>query len=290
MYEAHSFGNTVLNGMWFHFSEDAKAFNRDGQYMWSDRILFTPVLIQNADTVRGYFPKGVWYSLFDYSAIICYQGREIDLPTDLQSTNVHVRGGSVIPMQDYANTTAAARTTPFTLLIALDRNEQATGTLYLDDGDNDNKYCYMNYMVAKDRLSSEIIDCNLYYSASPVLKTVRILGVRLIEDCDDFEACKCFGSIYLPDHTHYEASHISIEYSNPPNLAIHFYNTNISISSNYSIHWLCRSDKNEDSILFSKSFLFLLIISVVAIFVIASFPLIIQDDGNEYILLDTRRI
>jgi hypothetical protein len=50
-------------------------------------------------------------------------------------TNVHVRGGSVLPMQQSAMTVATASTTPYSLLAALDTDGKATGSLYMDDGE-----------------------------------------------------------------------------------------------------------------------------------------------------------
>ena len=49
-------------------------------------------------------------------------------------SQVHYRGGSIIPMQTPENTTAVTRTTNFTLCVALDNSSSASGDLYVDDG------------------------------------------------------------------------------------------------------------------------------------------------------------
>ena len=49
---------------------------------------------------------------------------------------MHIRGGSVIPMQLPALTTTEARKNNFTLLVALDSNGRAKGDFYMDDGES----------------------------------------------------------------------------------------------------------------------------------------------------------
>jgi alpha-glucosidase (family GH31 glycosyl hydrolase) len=118
-----------------HFQTDPNAFFQDGQYMWSNGLLFTPVLKQGATSVTGYCPQAKWYSMFDDSMIDTFAaGAFQTLETPLKATNVHARGGSVIPMQQFAMTTTAVRATPYTLLVALDGSQQAEGSLHVEDG------------------------------------------------------------------------------------------------------------------------------------------------------------
>ena len=141
LYQASAQGITVMNALWMHFPTDPNTFNRESQYMWGDSILFTPVLTQGATEVTGYFPEGVWYPLAGcHNSTLSSQpihagrtGVEVTLPTPLLATNVHVRGGRIIPMQDAKMTVAASSATPFSLLVALDNTKHAVGTLYRDD-------------------------------------------------------------------------------------------------------------------------------------------------------------
>ena len=107
--------------------------------MWSNGILFTPVLNAGATSVTGYFPKGIWYPLFDTDSRgtidASSEGQFVSLDTPLVATNAHVRGGVIVPMQGAAMTTRAARKTPFSLLVALDANKSAKGEIFLDDGE-----------------------------------------------------------------------------------------------------------------------------------------------------------
>jgi alpha-glucosidase (family GH31 glycosyl hydrolase) len=164
MYEASAQGITVMNGMWVNYPTDATAFTVDGQYMWGNTLLFTPVLVEGATTVKGYFPKGTWYSLFDENAAAIQStndaGTWAEFDTPLTETNIHIRAGSVIPMQDAAMTVAAASVTPFTLFVALDDHQRASGTIYRDDlGANATytRFAYSKIAVARNTITSSYV-------------------------------------------------------------------------------------------------------------------------------------
>ena len=47
---------------------------------------------------------------------------------------IHLRGGTVIPMQKPGNTTTESRKNDYTLLVVLDGIGEASGDIFLDDG------------------------------------------------------------------------------------------------------------------------------------------------------------
>ena len=142
MYSAHTEGKTVHNALWVHYPGDINTISADSQYMWGNSLLFTPVLDKGAVGVTGYFPKGLWYQLPVGSAPISplavidasEGGMSYYLDTPLDSTNIHVKGGSIIPMQGGGMTTTLSKRSPYHLLVALDSNLRASGRLFLDDG------------------------------------------------------------------------------------------------------------------------------------------------------------
>lgn len=56
----------------------------------------------------------------------------LDCPLD--KIPIHVRGGSIFPLQTEAVNTQLSRQNPWQLLVALDDNEMAAGQLFMDDG------------------------------------------------------------------------------------------------------------------------------------------------------------
>ena len=58
----------------------------------------------------------------------------VSLKETLLFLQIHLRGGSVIPMQKPGNTTAESRKKDYRLLVALDAIGEASGDVFLDDG------------------------------------------------------------------------------------------------------------------------------------------------------------
>jgi alpha-glucosidase (family GH31 glycosyl hydrolase) len=136
-YMAHTYGGTVANSLWMNFPDDPTAVGVDTQFMLGNAVMIAPALQEGTDVVHAYFPPSVWYNYQNFSMVIDTQtgGAYVDLQTPLTTCNVFVRGGTILPLQRAEMTTTASRKSPFTLLIALDANQSATGTLFLDQGD-----------------------------------------------------------------------------------------------------------------------------------------------------------
>lgn len=198
LYLASTAGITVMNAMWMHFPNDPVAVSRDGQYMWSDGLLFTPVLNEGVNFVTGYFPQGSWYPLFDSDTVgpifSDTAGQYITLPTNLENTNAHVRGGVIVPMQGFGLTTRESKRTPFKLLVALNQLQHASGSLFLDDGVEISR---QNYVIMKYYVESPPKLINMTFSSklkssvsisagnglqlpesSRLLGCITILGIR----------------------------------------------------------------------------------------------------------------
>ena len=120
-----------------HYPEDSNTFAIETQFFYGPSLMVNPVTQEDASSVSFYVPDGVWYDLFTRKRVngtgttITYS----DVPdTDIP---VLVHGGSIVPMRlESANTTKELRDKPFELLIAPEDDGSASGTLYLDDGEN----------------------------------------------------------------------------------------------------------------------------------------------------------
>lgn len=240
-YNSHANGDLLMRALWVNYPSDPTTLTQDGQYMWADSLLFTPVLTQGATSVTGYFPQGKWYSLIDTSVIDASKiGTFVELPTELTSTNVHVRGGTVLPMQGAAMTTTAARATPFTLLVALCAENKAHGFLYLDDGVQEKltHSSTVTFTVQDDTLTSKVGQHT--FASTAVLGGIEVVGVRVSGKRGD-AAPRCSATLTTASGVRElsEKALRVVQHAEHASLVFSFDNEDNQIVSDYSISWKC---------------------------------------------------
>ncbi|KAJ5899750.1 hypothetical protein N7495_004494 [Penicillium taxi] len=139
-YLAHTTGSTVMRALAWEFPNDPSLAAIDTQFILGSSIMVIPVLTPQTDTVRGIFPGlndgAVWYDWYNQTIVPAKPGVNTTISAPLGHIPVFVRGGSILPMQQPALTTRAARNSPWSLLVALDGSGSADGELYLDDGES----------------------------------------------------------------------------------------------------------------------------------------------------------
>ncbi|XP_071506103.1 maltase-glucoamylase-like [Diadema antillarum] len=136
-YHAHTSGSTVIRSLMHEFSSDSVAWGIDRQFMWGSALLISPVLEQDALSVRAYFPRARWFDYYTGTEVpetSVELGSGVDLDAPLDHINLHVRGGNIIPTQEPANCTMNSRKNLFGLIISLDEFMEASGELFWDDG------------------------------------------------------------------------------------------------------------------------------------------------------------
>jgi alpha-glucosidase len=137
---AHSSGTTVMRALAWEFPDEPWLADADRQFLLGPAILVTPCLVQGADTVSGLFPgaKTVWYDWYNLTAVSdgTAPSQNVSIAAPLGHIPVYVRGGYVVPVQEARMTTAQSRASPWGLIVALDSCGNASGSLYLDDGES----------------------------------------------------------------------------------------------------------------------------------------------------------
>jgi alpha-glucosidase len=139
-YCAHTKGDTVMRALAWEFPQDSTLRETFNQFLLGPSILVTPVLVPNANTVKGVFPgigQGTrWYDWYTLHEVHAQPQENVTLAAPLEHINIHVRGGAILPLQEPQMTTAATRKSAYSLLVALDDCGEASGSLYLDDGES----------------------------------------------------------------------------------------------------------------------------------------------------------
>ncbi|KAF1968176.1 hypothetical protein BU23DRAFT_592236 [Bimuria novae-zelandiae CBS 107.79] len=145
-------GLPLLNPLFFQYPSDENTFPIDLQFFFGDSLLVSPVTEENSTDVSIYLPKDTFYDFFTHEKVEG-TGAFVNL-TDVAFTTIplHIRAGSIIPLRaESANTTTELRKKDFVLVIAVNATNQASGSLYLDEGDaleqpatSEIEFCYDN--------------------------------------------------------------------------------------------------------------------------------------------------
>ncbi|XP_036919840.1 lysosomal alpha-glucosidase [Sturnira hondurensis] len=194
---AHTRGDTVARPLFLEFPEDPRTWTVDRQLLWGGALLVTPVLEPGKVEVTGYFPADTWYRLQaeslealgslppapagHLSSAIHSEGQWVTLPAPLDTINLHLRAGHIIPLQGPGLTTTESRKQPMALAVALTSGGEARGELFWDDGESlgvleRGAYTQVTFLARNNTVMNELVHVDSE-GANLLLRRVVVLGV-----------------------------------------------------------------------------------------------------------------
>ncbi|XP_066286149.1 maltase-glucoamylase-like [Branchiostoma lanceolatum] len=185
-HQAHTSGSTVVRPLMHEFISDKVTWTVDRQFLWGPALLISPVLDEGVLDVTAYVPKARWYDYYTGKEV-AETGRMVVWDCDMDCIPLHLRGGYVIPTQEPANTTVFSRRNSLGLLVALDAEGRAEGSLFWDDGDSIDTYENDQYRMLTFTVDQGVLSISVdhdTYSPSPELHfaTVRVMGSEGVPD------------------------------------------------------------------------------------------------------------
>ncbi|KAI9249248.1 alpha glucosidase [Phascolomyces articulosus] len=184
--ESHRLGTGVWRPLVFEYPEVHSYLINDEQILIGTDILLTPVVTENAISVRGQFPTGhTWYDWYTYKPISSSSSSNDNDPTEewitldapLTHIPVHIRGGAILPLKDPKMVVQDTYATPYTLLIALDDKRIAEGRLYIDDGHSVEQPRISDILFKMDEDQQILrVDGTFDYPQAEKLETIKIIG------------------------------------------------------------------------------------------------------------------
>lgn len=107
-YKAHVNGSTVIRPLFHEYPTDRETFDIFLQFLVGANLMVAPVTDEGMTHVQAYIPSSEWYSY--YSGFrYPYAKKYVNLSAPLETIPLLVRGGSILPTQQYANNTKHAR-------------------------------------------------------------------------------------------------------------------------------------------------------------------------------------
>ncbi|CUM67385.1 uncharacterized protein PRCAT00005079001 [Priceomyces carsonii] len=180
LHEAQKTGFPVMRALSWQFPHDRTLSTVDNQFFVGDALIVTPVLEPGVDKVKGTFPGAsvseVYYDWYTYEEANFTAGKNESINAPLGHIPFHIRGGNVIPTQEPAYTTTESRKNPFSLIVALDIEGKAKGSVYIDDGESQvvKSSLYVEFSAANGSLHSV---GHGDYKSKQSLSNITVLGV-----------------------------------------------------------------------------------------------------------------
>ncbi|BFZ03805.1 hypothetical protein BsWGS_06844 [Bradybaena similaris] len=107
----------------------------DKQFMWNDQLLVSPVVEEGVSTIQAFIPDDVFYDFYNGS-LLTQKGQTVQLNAPIDHINVHVRGGSILPLLPVTQRSDLSRLEKFQLLVAVGGGGNAHVELFWDDGES----------------------------------------------------------------------------------------------------------------------------------------------------------
>ncbi|XP_068045833.1 sucrase-isomaltase, intestinal-like [Anomalospiza imberbis] len=184
-YESHVHGGTVVRSLMHEFTSDQETHGIDTAFLWGPAFMIAPVLEEATRSVSVYFPEAQWFDYYTgFEVPSAWKKTYVTVSAPLNKIPLYIRGGYILPRQAPATTTTESRLNPFGLIIALDEQGQASGSLFWDDGDSIDTIEKENYFLAKYTFSNGSLKTEIVkngYRGADTLKynKITILGLKL---------------------------------------------------------------------------------------------------------------
>ena len=142
--------------------------------MWEDQLLVSPVVKEGFTTVEAFIPNDIWYDLHSGAPVVGH-GKKVMLKAPLDTINVHIRGGSILPLLPPTVRTDVSRSQNYTIVVAPGSDRKAAGQLFWDDGENRDSVTAGEFSLVDFTLDGNTL-------SSVATKSVYVPGIGLHVD------------------------------------------------------------------------------------------------------------
>ncbi|CAF0745626.1 unnamed protein product [Didymodactylos carnosus] len=182
-YKAHTQGSTVIRPLFHEYPQDRITTDIFLQFLIGPCIMIAPVTDNNTREIDVYIPSSHWYDFHTGKRInMIQQWAKTQAPLD--TIPIFLRGGYIIPTQEFANNTVYSRQKPFGLIIVLNSEGNAEGDLFYDDGDSigtvqKRQYYYAQFKWSKTemKLAINVVENNYQNMNHLILDSLTIYGL-----------------------------------------------------------------------------------------------------------------
>eukprot|EP01137_Pigoraptor_chileana_P034251 Opistho-2@26520 len=193
-HEASVTGKPVMRPLWVEFPGDKATFGLQDAFLVGSSLLVKPVAEPNVQSVDVYLPGDQpWYDVDTYESFV----KSAIVRTPLTKIPVFQRGGAIVVRKmRLRRSSALMDRDPYTLIVTLNLQGAATGSLYVDDGDSfayvQGNYALVdfefgdNQLVARPRHGADFV-CNAVERII-VVGLAKLPATATLKDANDEHA------------------------------------------------------------------------------------------------------
>ncbi|XP_070577600.1 neutral alpha-glucosidase AB-like isoform X2 [Ptychodera flava] len=182
-YKSSLDGKPIMRPLWVDFPDDTETFAMENQYLIGDALLVHPISDPGTYSAKVYFPgeNQPWYDVMN---CMIYTGkRYTGVSAPLSKIPVFQRGGTIVPRKERVRRSSSLmQDDPYTLVVAVGKDGNARGDLYMDDGHSfdykEGKYLLVEFEYSQNKLVSRPVDYNHTFTTKSWLEKVIIMGVQ----------------------------------------------------------------------------------------------------------------
>ncbi|XP_068641213.1 alpha-xylosidase 1-like [Aristolochia californica] len=253
-YEAHTTGAPMARPVFFSFPNFTESYGLSTQFLLGSSVMVTPVLKKGATSVKGVFPPGTWYNLFDMTkAVVSKSAHWLSLDAPLNVVNVHVYQNTILPMQRGGMRSREARMTPFTLVVTFPAGAtegEANGKVFVDDdelpemkiagGQSTYVEFYATLSEKKVKVWSVVTEGDFAVKKGWVIEKVKVLGLEGLGQKLEIEVNGEIMKDTRADFTQVSLSHVEkLEGGNhKKSMMVEVGGLTLSLGKNFAMTWV----------------------------------------------------
>ncbi|ODV60380.1 glucan 1,3-alpha-glucosidase ROT2 [Ascoidea rubescens DSM 1968] len=195
-YESSINGLPVMKPLFYENPNNEKIFDIDDEFfIGNSGILVKPITEESLSKFEIYIPDDeIYYDFNDFTKIDQGEGKYEYKNLSLDNIPILIKGGNIIPRKmRYRRSSKLMRHDPYTLIIALDKNQTSSGILYVDDFEtfnykNNEEYLLCKLKFENNQISSNINNYkNFFDGIDEYLEIEKIIIVGLDDSGDNFK-------------------------------------------------------------------------------------------------------
>lgn len=129
-WQAHQTGQPIWRPLFYHFPDDAPAYQQEDQVLVGEWLLAAPVMHPGRAARTVYVPRGIWHDW--WTGEVIHGPAEVLAPAPLERMPLYVRAGAVLPTGPARQHTGEKPLDPLTVHVY--PGADGAFTLYEDDG------------------------------------------------------------------------------------------------------------------------------------------------------------